>query len=245
MKPHVQNFEIFKFELFVLKIQKCSILFFWDLGHYLGPKIQLTDHWAQNLYQNPDHHRVCQILQLDACRWFEQQNTTCSKFAQAVLCHSNHPKIIWDHIMTGQSSVLRWLCCGPEISAPQHDQIVWSCCGPGRALVLLHRENSPKVHGRGCSCCLWKLQQRHFTEHTVNVNVKRAVSMALANHVTPFDVGVDAAFSETSLHNGDFKHDVGGKCCLWCLTFGFQTSNLKPQTWLTVQKQHKFRSTFE
>ncbi len=32
--------------------------------------------------------------------------------------------------MTGQSLVLRWLCCGPEISGPQHDQIVWSYSGP-------------------------------------------------------------------------------------------------------------------
>ncbi len=54
----VQNFEISKFELFTLKIQKYSILFFWDLGHYLGPKIQQIDYWAQNLCQNPDHHRV-------------------------------------------------------------------------------------------------------------------------------------------------------------------------------------------
>ena len=29
----VQNFKISKFELFALKIQKCSILFFWDLRH--------------------------------------------------------------------------------------------------------------------------------------------------------------------------------------------------------------------
>ena len=80
IEPHVQNFEISKFELFALKIQKCSILFYWNLGHYLGPKIQQIDHWAQNLCQNPDHHSVHQILQLDACRWFEQQNATCSKF---------------------------------------------------------------------------------------------------------------------------------------------------------------------
>ncbi len=40
------KFEIFKFELFALKIQNCSILFFWDLGYYLGPKIQQIDYWA-------------------------------------------------------------------------------------------------------------------------------------------------------------------------------------------------------
>ncbi len=61
------------------KIQKCSILFFWEHGQYLGPKLQQIDHWSQNLCQNPDHHSTCQILQLDA-RWFEQQNTTCSKY---------------------------------------------------------------------------------------------------------------------------------------------------------------------
>ncbi len=76
IKPYVQNFEISKFELFALKIQKCFILFFWDLGHYLGPKIQQIDHWGQNLCQNPDH-RECQILQLDAYRWFEWRNTAC------------------------------------------------------------------------------------------------------------------------------------------------------------------------
>ncbi len=42
-------------------------------------------------------------------------------------------------VLSGQSSVLRLWCCGPEIFGPQHDQIVWSCSGPGRALVLLHR----------------------------------------------------------------------------------------------------------
>ncbi len=42
--------------------------------------------------------------------------------------------------------------------------------------------------------------QRRFTERRVNDNViKSTVSMALANRETPFDVGVDAAFSETSL----------------------------------------------
>ena len=92
IEPHIQNFEISKFELFVLKCQKYSILFFWDLGHYLGPKVQQIDHWVQNLCQNPDHHSMRQVLQSDACRWFGQQNTACSKFEQAVLCHSNHPK---------------------------------------------------------------------------------------------------------------------------------------------------------
>ncbi len=86
MEPHVQNFEISKFELFALKIQKCSILFFWDLRHYLGPKIQQIDEKAQNLYQNPDHHSMHQILQFDAYRWFKWQNTTCSKsWARGVL----------------------------------------------------------------------------------------------------------------------------------------------------------------
>ncbi len=42
--------------------------------------------------------------------------------------------------------------------------------------------------------------QRRFAERRVNTNVKKStVSMALANHETQFDVGVDAAFSETSL----------------------------------------------
>ncbi len=71
------KFKILKFELFALKIQKCSVLFFWDLRHYLGPKIQQIDHLAQNLCQKRDYYSVCQILQLDAFRWFKQQNTTC------------------------------------------------------------------------------------------------------------------------------------------------------------------------
>ena len=81
IEPHVQNFEISKFELFALKIQKCSILFYWNLGHYLGPKIQQIDHWAQNLCQKPDHHSVCQILQRDF------------NFDQAVFWRSSHLKI--------------------------------------------------------------------------------------------------------------------------------------------------------
>ncbi len=43
--------------------------------------------------------------------------------------------------------------------------------------------------------------QRRFTERPVDTNVKKStVSMALTNHETPFDVGIDATFSETSLH---------------------------------------------
>ncbi len=45
--------------------------------------------------------------------------------------------------------------------------------------------------------------QGRFTECPVNADVKKStVSMALANQETPFDVGVDAAFSDTSLHEG-------------------------------------------
>ncbi len=48
--------------------------------------------------------------------------------------------------------------------------------------------------------------KRRFTERSANANVKKStVSMALANHETPFDVGVDAAFSETSLHKVPMK----------------------------------------
>ena len=46
IEPHVQNIEISKFELFVLKIQKYSVLFFWNLRYYFGPKIQQIDFWA-------------------------------------------------------------------------------------------------------------------------------------------------------------------------------------------------------
>ncbi len=43
--------------------------------------------------------------------------------------------------------------------------------------------------------------QRRFTERRVNANVtKSTVSMALANHETPFDVGIHPAFSEVLLH---------------------------------------------
>ncbi len=43
--------------------------------------------------------------------------------------------------------------------------------------------------------------QQHFTERPVNANgIKSTVAMALANHETLFDAGVDASFSETSLH---------------------------------------------
>ncbi len=40
IEPHLQNFEISKFKLFAPKIQKCFILLFWHLRHYLGPKVQ-------------------------------------------------------------------------------------------------------------------------------------------------------------------------------------------------------------
>ncbi len=68
--------KFWKFEIwtFYIKNSKCSILFFWDLRHYLGPKIQQINHWAQNLCQKPDHHSMYQIL-----KKFEQQNTACSK----------------------------------------------------------------------------------------------------------------------------------------------------------------------
>ncbi len=43
--------------------------------------------------------------------------------------------------------------------------------------------------------------QRRLTERRVNASVKKStVSMTLANHEAPLDVGVDAAFSETALH---------------------------------------------
>ncbi len=42
--------------------------------------------------------------------------------------------------------------------------------------------------------------QRRSTERPINANVtKSTVSMALANHETPFNVGADTVSSETSI----------------------------------------------
>ncbi len=50
--------------------------------------------------------------------------------------------------------------------------------------------------------------QQRFTERPVNANVKMStVSIALANHETPFDVGLDAAFSVTSLRKSLLCHE--------------------------------------
>ncbi len=53
--------------------------------------------------------------------------------------------------------------------------------------------------------------QRRFTERSVKANTKKStVFMAMANHETPFNVGIDAAFSETSLHKVPIDQGEGG-----------------------------------